>query len=98
MGIIMAQAAVLEIHMDRKAVESMKPRRRSLGEAPTKLWVKTLGQNSGSKLWIKTLGQNSGSKFWVKTLESIFLCCRLAASLHTYSHREQSHMRDATRS
>ena len=36
-GIIIAQAAVFEIHMESNAVDSMNPRRRSLGEVPTML-------------------------------------------------------------
>ena len=35
MGIIMAVVAVLEIHMERMAVGSMKPSSTRLGELPT---------------------------------------------------------------
>ena len=35
MGIIIAQVAVSEIHIERKAVESMKPRSKHLGDVPT---------------------------------------------------------------
>ena len=36
-GIIIAHAAVFEIHIERRAVDNMNPRRRNRGEVPTML-------------------------------------------------------------